>query len=86
MGVAVQPKQRAARRCASTISLPTPCGLHHCRPACVSATHLPLVHQVRLVSNQHDDDVAAALRAHLLHPPLDVEERLPACGRAQGKG
>ncbi len=57
----------------------------------MEAAHLPFVHQVSLVSNQHDDDVAASLRTHLLHPPLDVEEGLPACqmekdGRSVAEG
>ena len=46
--------------------------------------HLPLVHQVCLVAHQHDDHIAAALRPHLLHPPLDVEEGLAVCATRGG--
>lgn len=30
--------------------------------------HLPLVGQIGLVAHQHDDDVGAALRAHIIDP------------------
>ena len=36
---------------------------------------LPPLHQVRLVAHQHNDNVQAALGAHLLHPPRRVHER-----------
>lgn len=57
------------------LNKPPPCSSHFYRPPAGS----PLVHQVGLVPHQHDDDVAAALRPHLLDPPLDVQERLPVC-------
>eukprot|EP00955_Chlamydomonas_euryale_P082445 363725-Chlamydomonas_euryale.AAC.8 len=42
-------------------------------------THLALVYQVCLVADQEDDDVRAALRAHLGDPAHRVHERLPVC-------
>ena len=41
----------------------------------------PLLYEVGFVADQHDNDVAAALRAHLLHPPRGVQEGSPIWGR-----
>lgn len=41
--------------------------------------HLPLVRQVRLVADEHDDDVRAALCAHVIDPLRRLVEGVRVC-------